>query len=136
MYVNDGFGGSIGCSVTGGYVYRGTQFPNLVGHYVFADYCTGRFYTLYDNMGEWDGPLLRNPIAATAYQLLDKIMTESSYFADLFSGIIYKINDVSVVSTVIEELQTLSFFPNPTTAGSEIYLDDISREIILSIFWM
>ena len=48
------------------------------------------------------------------------------YFADLFSGIIYKINDVSVVSTVIEELQTPSFFPNPTTAGSEIYLDDIS----------
>ena len=29
------------CAVTGGYVYRGAQFPNLNGAYVFSDYCTG-----------------------------------------------------------------------------------------------
>ena len=34
------------CSITGGYVYRGTAIPSLVGHYIFGDYCTGRIWSL------------------------------------------------------------------------------------------
>lgn len=30
-----------GCSITGGYVYRGSAMPQLDGHYFFSDWCSG-----------------------------------------------------------------------------------------------
>ena len=32
---------SVGCSITGGFVYRGRDIPELDGHYFYSDYCTG-----------------------------------------------------------------------------------------------
>lgn len=44
-YVYTGFSGH--CSVTGGYVYRGTAFPELDGHYVFGDWCSETIWSLF-----------------------------------------------------------------------------------------
>jgi glucose/arabinose dehydrogenase len=42
-----------GCSVTGGYAYRGDTYPALQGTYVFGDYCTGDIWGLdADEPGE------------------------------------------------------------------------------------
>jgi uncharacterized repeat protein (TIGR03806 family) len=38
-----------GFSITGGFVYRGTKFPDLTGNYLFADYVSGRIWALIDN---------------------------------------------------------------------------------------
>lgn len=35
-----------GCSVTGGYVYRGAAYPVLYGGYLFGDFCSGRIWTI------------------------------------------------------------------------------------------
>ena len=39
-------GGSSVCSVTGGYVYRGSDFPDFFGWYFMVDYCSGDLYML------------------------------------------------------------------------------------------
>lgn len=47
IYEYDHGGGR--CSITGGYVYRGTAIPALVGRYVFADFCSREVWALRGN---------------------------------------------------------------------------------------
>ncbi|MFK8101281.1 MAG: PQQ-dependent sugar dehydrogenase [Saprospiraceae bacterium] len=43
------------CSVTGGYVYRGSNYPNMQGYYFYGDYCSGRMWAISpDCDGGWD----------------------------------------------------------------------------------
>jgi glucose/arabinose dehydrogenase len=37
---------SLGCSVTGGYVYRGKAVPAAAGRYFYGDYCSGAIWSL------------------------------------------------------------------------------------------
>jgi glucose/arabinose dehydrogenase len=48
-----------GCSITGGHVYRGSAIRDLVGRYVFGDYCTGRLLSISEaGGGRWTMALL------------------------------------------------------------------------------
>lgn len=53
---------SLGEAVTGGYVYRGKQFPQLNGIYLFADFGSSRIWALTEtNRSTWDRTELLQP---------------------------------------------------------------------------
>jgi len=46
------------CSITGGNVYRGTAYPDLVGAYLFGDYCSGEIWYVDRAAGRGVAPRL------------------------------------------------------------------------------
>ncbi|MFO7461920.1 MAG: PQQ-dependent sugar dehydrogenase [Desulfatiglandales bacterium] len=63
---------SIGCSVTGGYRYRGVVNPGMVGVYFYADFCTGRIWGATEGVGG----------TFTATELLDTDLSITTFGED------------------------------------------------------
>ena len=56
--------GDLGCSVSGGTVYRGSAIPSLVGWYLFSDYCSGLITALQATDGVLTGQLQLGSLSA------------------------------------------------------------------------
>lgn len=52
------YGHDVGCSVTGGMVYRGKMLPQFAGVYLFGDYCSGTIWGLVHADGNWQAKVL------------------------------------------------------------------------------
>jgi len=78
-----------GCSVTGGYVYRGKDAVDLDGVYLFSDYCTGKLWGLSRTGGKWKTEKLME----TGKRVSTFGQDESGrvYLADYGSGDIFRI---------------------------------------------
>jgi glucose/arabinose dehydrogenase len=81
---------SLGCSVTGGYVYRGLAYRGLVGGYLFGDFCSGRIWALRAH-----GPASQSPVLMADTSISISSFGEGPdgriYVTDLASGDIWAI---------------------------------------------
>ena len=80
-----------GCSVTGGYVYRGDNAGNLTGVFIFGDYCTGYVWGAgQDASGEWQ---MSAPVESGLSISTFGVGEDGQlYAADIGSGTIYAVN--------------------------------------------
>jgi glucose/arabinose dehydrogenase len=79
-----------GCSITGGYVYRGSRFPALTGAYFFADYCSGKVWSLHQGA---DGAWVQTELAETGLSIssFGEDTDGELYITDLRGGGVYRL---------------------------------------------
>jgi hypothetical protein len=89
------------CSLTGGYVYRGSQNAVNIGTYLYGDYCSGEIFA-------WSG--------GTASVLLDTGMLISSFGEDE-QGEVYVVDLNGSVSRIARPTTTCTFSISPARAN-------------------
>jgi glucose/arabinose dehydrogenase len=88
---------SVGCSVTGGYLYRGSKNPNLNGLYLYGDFCSGLIWGAQeDGLGGWITTVL-----------LDTNFSISTFGEDE-SGEIYFAHLSAIDGTIYQVVQSTS----------------------------
>ncbi|MDJ0834447.1 MAG: PQQ-dependent sugar dehydrogenase [Gammaproteobacteria bacterium] len=99
------YGRSEGRSITGGFVYRGSLIPSLVGSYIFSDYYPGPIWAL------------SNPYSTpVASELINNSTTASSYissFAEDADGELYAVSRVDgyIYQLVADTTDPVTSFP-------------------------
>jgi glucose/arabinose dehydrogenase len=79
-----------GCSVTGGYVYRGTEQPTLQGNYFFGDFCSGMIWAVPADAdkGTEPRPLLDTDLSISSF---GQDANGELYVIDLTGGTIHRV---------------------------------------------
>ena len=109
------------CSITGGYVYRGTASPSLQGKYFFADYCSQQIGTLdTNNVITWSSAFSGNNFSTFGEDNLKEL-----YVAAVNNGKIYKIT-TSTLGTQENVFNGVRIYPNP--ASERVFVEGIRSE--------
>lgn len=115
--------GSSRCSITGGFIYRGVTYPNMVDKYFLGDYCTGEIgYIGTSGTITWAYNTNDN------YSITTFGQDSNGELYVAVTGTIYKIIDTSLATSDFER-NGFSLYPNP--AKTEIFIKN-SKEVALS----
>jgi glucose/arabinose dehydrogenase len=81
-----------GCSVTGGFVYRGDAVRGLRGRYVFGDYCSGTIWSVALRDGLATG-LRREPVRVPSLSSFGEDVAGELYAVSDVDGTVYRLGD-------------------------------------------
>ncbi|MDO3426680.1 PQQ-dependent sugar dehydrogenase [Chryseobacterium sp. APV1] len=107
------------CSITGGYVYRGTQFPALQGRYFFADYCSTQIGSLNsDDSITWTSAFSGNNFSTFGVNNQNEL-----FVAAVNSGKIFRITTTTLGVQENELSNPIKVYPNP--ASKKIFIEGV-----------
>jgi len=115
------------CSITGGYVYRGTIYSDIVGLYFYADYCSGDIGTVDNSNNQ-----INHGDFGDNWSSFGVDNTGELYIAGL-SGSIYKISGGEIFDTEDFNKTEVSMLPNPASDSLNLSLN-INLISTISIF--
>lgn len=98
-----------GCSITGGYRYRGSTYPNFQGLYFFADVCSQEIGYLEFVNGSWN-LTFENGFSGSWVTFGETV--DGELLISSIGGSIYRVTD-SLLSVDENQLDSVSIFPNP-----------------------
>jgi glucose/arabinose dehydrogenase len=82
---------SEGCSVTGGYVYRGSSVPAAAGRYFYGDYCSGTVWSL-KVVGGRATSVRREPFTVQGLSSFGQAADGELYLMSVDSGNLYRLS--------------------------------------------
>ena len=94
------FDHSTGCSITGGYIYRGGKYNDLNGYYIYTDYCDSKIRLTKNN---YDGTFTTYNLGTVAgtgeYVAFGEDYRGELYLANKFNGTVRKIGTSTCAPT-------------------------------------
>ncbi len=117
------------CSITGGYVYTGSTYPNLQGKYLFTDYCNPKIGIVASN----GSVSYSSNFSGNNFVTFGEDKDGELYVAAINNGTVYKIIDSSL-STNQFVSSAFKIYPNPSK--NEIYIEktDDNFPVEITIF--
>lgn len=109
------------CSITGGYVYRGSLYPAFSGKYFFADYCSAQIGMMSpDNTVSWTTAFTGNNFSTFGQDWQNEL-----YIAAVNNGKIYKLT-TNTLTTAENVFTDIKVYPNH--ARDKIYINGITDD--------